>query len=208
MKSWGSGDDGTTGLFGHERVPKDDLRPEAYGSIDEATSALGVAKCADVERRTSELIDDAQQDLYYIMGELATTDENLDKLPQLVGQTHVDKLDRYCEEIEAAISIPNQFILPGGCMASAQLDLARAIVRRAERACVPVIRQGISKNAAILRYLNRLSTLLYLLARYEDDRKGVLLAMTKGKGQEAKGKRQKGPTSTPRTERSQAVNAG
>jgi cob(I)alamin adenosyltransferase len=181
MKTWGSGDDGMTGLFGHERVPKDDLRPESYGEVDEATSALGVAKCAGVEPRTRELIEELQQDLYYVMGELATTDENLGKLPVLIGQSHVDKLDGYCAEIEAAISIPNQFVLPGGCTASAQLDLARTIVRRAERMCVTVLRSGVSHNAFIVRYLNRLSTLVYLLARYEDDRKGVLLALTKNK---------------------------
>lgn len=202
MKSWGSGDDGTTGLFGHERVPKDDLRPEAYGTVDEATSALGVAKCSGVEERTRQLLEDAQQDLYFIMGELATTNENLDKLPRLVGRADVDKLDRYCEEIEGTTSIPNQFVLPGGCLASAQLDLARAMVRRAERACVPVLRSGISENACILRYLNRLSTLLYLLARYEDDRKGVLLALTKRS--KAKGQRPKVPASTLRAERSRA----
>lgn len=179
MKAWGSGDDGTTGLFGHERVPKDDLRPEAYGTIDEATSLLGVAKSVDVEGRTRELVEDVQQDLYYIMGEIATTAENLDKLPVLVGAAHVDKLDRYCDEIEKAIRIPNQFVLPGGCLASAQLDVARTVVRRAERVCVTLARSGATGNQAILRYLNRLSTLLYLLARYEDDRKGVLLAMTK-----------------------------
>lgn len=179
MKSWGSGDDGTTGLFGHERVPKDDLRPESYGAIDEATSAIGVAKCSGIEPRTHELLEAAQQDLYYIMGEIATTDENLGKLPQRIGQPHVDKLDRWCAEIEGAISIPNQFVLPGGCLSSAQLDLARAMIRRAERVCVTLVREGVSANGAILRYLNRLSTLLYLLARYEDDRKGVLLALTK-----------------------------
>src|SRR5438874_10294502 len=119
MKTWGSGDDGSTGLFGHERVPKDHLRPEAYGAIDEATSLLGVAKCAGVESRTAELIEDAQRDLYYIMGEIATTDENLGKLPLLIGPGHVDKVDGYCAEIEGAISVPNQFILPGGSMASA-----------------------------------------------------------------------------------------
>jgi cob(I)alamin adenosyltransferase len=179
MKTWGSGDDGTTGLFGHQRVAKDDLRPESYGAIDEATSALGVAKCSGLEARSRELIEEAQQDLYYIMGEIATTDDNLDKLPRRVGPAHVDKLDGYCTEIEAAISVPNQFVLPGGCMASAQLDLARAMIRRAERVTVTLVRQGVSGNSAILRYLNRLSTLLYLLARYEDDRKGVMLALTK-----------------------------
>ena len=181
MRTWGTGDDGSTGLFGHERVQKDDLRPQAYGTIDEATSALGVAKCSGVEPRTAELVEEVQQDLYYLMGEIATTDENLSKLSVLVGPNHVDKLDRYCEEIEAAIRIPNQFVLPGGCMPSAQLDLARTIVRRAERVCLPLLREGVSRNASILRYLNRLSTLLYLLARYEDDCKGVLLALTKKK---------------------------
>src|SRR5579862_5172569 len=144
MKSWGSGDDGTTGLFGHERVQKDHARPEAYGTIDEATSAMGVAKCAGVEERTAELLTDTQQDLYYIMGEIATTAENLDQLPVLVGPEHVAKLDRCCEEIEAAISIPNQFVLPGGCMPSAQLDVARAVVRRAERVCIRLLRDGIT----------------------------------------------------------------
>ena len=179
MKTWGSGDDGTTGLFGHERVPKDHLRPEAYGAIDEATSALGLAKAAPVEPRTRELIEEVQQDLYYVMGEVATTDENLAKLPVLISQGRVDKLDAYCSEIEAAITVPNQFVLPGGCASSAALDLARTIVRRSERVCVRLLREGISCNEAILHYLNRLSTLLYLLARYEDDRKGVLLALTK-----------------------------
>lgn len=181
MKTWGSGDDGTTGLFGHERVPKDDVRPASYGAIDEATSALGVAKGAGVEPRTGELIEAVQQELYYLMGEIATTDENLSKLPARIGSEHVDRLDQWCQEIETAISVPNQFILPGGCPSSAQLDLARAIVRRAERDSIRLIRDGVSANPNILRYLNRLSTLLYLLARYEDDRKGVLLALTKKK---------------------------
>jgi len=179
VKTWGSGDDGTTGLFGHERVPKDDLRPEAYGTIDEATSVLGVAKSAGMEQRTCELVEDAQRDLYYIMGEIATTSENLDKLPVLIGSAHVEKLDRYCDEVEAAIAVPNQFVLPGGCVASAQLDVARTIVRRAERVCVTLVRERISDNRDILRYLNRLSTLLYLLARYEDERKGVRPEMAK-----------------------------
>src|SRR5579872_3787176 len=111
MRTWGSGDDGTTGLFGHDRVPKDDLRPESYGAIDEATSALGVAKCSGVEERTRALVEDAQRDLYTIMGEIATTDENLAKLPARIGGGHVEKLDQSCAEIEAAIAIPNQFVL-------------------------------------------------------------------------------------------------
>ncbi|MGH2363629.1 MAG: cob(I)yrinic acid a,c-diamide adenosyltransferase [Chloroflexota bacterium] len=181
MRAWGTGDDGTTGLFGHERVPKDHLRPESYGTIDEATSALGVVKQSGVEPRTLAMVEDVQQDLYYIMGEIATTAENLDKLKVLVGQQQLDKVNAYCAEIEDAITIPNQFVLPGGCLASAQLDVARTIIRRAERVCVTLVREGLSDNRFILRYLNRLSTLLYLLARYEDDRKGVLLALTKRK---------------------------
>jgi cob(I)alamin adenosyltransferase len=184
MKTWGSGDDGTTGLFGHERVAKDGLRPESYGTIDEATSALGVVKCSGVEQRTRELVEEVQQDLYYLMGEIATTDENLGKLSKRVGAEDVQKLDRWCEEFEAAISVPNQFILPGGCLASAQLDVARTVVRRAERACVTLARSGATTNGDILRYLNRLSTLLYLLARFEDDRKGILLSLTKRKGKQ------------------------
>jgi cob(I)alamin adenosyltransferase len=96
-----------------------------------------------------------------------------------IGPEHVAKLDAQCAEIEAAISVPNQFVMPGGCLSSAQLDLARAMIRRAERATLPLLREGVSNNPDLLRYLNRLSTLLYLLARYEDDRKGVLLALTK-----------------------------
>jgi len=182
VKAWGSGDDGTTGLFGHERVPKDDPRPESCGAIDEATSALGVAKCSGVEARTRGMLEETQRDLYVIMGELATARENLNKLPAIVGQEQVAKLDGYCAEIEAEVQVPNQFLLPGACMASAQLDLARAIVRRAERVIVPVVREGLSDNRFILRYLNRLSTLLYLLARFEDDRKGVLGVRAKDEG--------------------------
>ncbi|MDE3076725.1 MAG: cob(I)yrinic acid a,c-diamide adenosyltransferase [Chloroflexota bacterium] len=182
MKAWGSGDSGTTDLFGHERVAKDDIRPESYGAIDEATSALGVAKASGVEARTRELIDEVQQDLYYLMAEIATTPQFLGKLPVVIGDAQCRKLDGYCKEIEGAIGVPNQFVLPGGCMPSAQLDLARAMIRRAERVCVRLVRERSSENRHLLRYLNRLSTLLYLLARYEDDRKGVLLALTKKKG--------------------------
>ena len=166
MRSWGTGDDGSTGLFGHGRVQKDDLRPQAYGTIDEATSALGVAKCSGLASRTAELVEEVQQDLYYVMGEIATTDENLSKLPVLVSEEHVAKLDRYCEEIEAAITIPNQFVLPGGCMASAHLDLARTIVRRAER--LAVADPEPAEGSLVVAYLNRLSDFLWAMARWQE----------------------------------------
>ncbi|HUZ75964.1 MAG TPA: cob(I)yrinic acid a,c-diamide adenosyltransferase [Chloroflexota bacterium] len=180
MMRWGSGDDGSTGLFGHGRVPKDSLRTETYGAIDEATSCLGVAKCAGVGGRTRDMVEQVQRDLYVLMGELASTDEYRAKLPAIIGGDQCAQLDAFCAEIEQHLSLPNQFLLPGGCTASAQLDLARATVRRAERACVRLFREGgATVSDSALRYLNRLSTLLYLLARAEDARAGVLPSLTK-----------------------------
>ena len=167
----GGGDDGTTGLLGGGRAPKDDVRIEAYGTVDEASSALGLAKALTGDDRVAEIAERLQRDLYRIGAELATN-------PELAGRfgttssEDVAALDRLLAELEAEVPMPDGFILPGATPASGALDLARAVVRRAERRCLTLAREGGLGNGHVGRYLNRLSLVLFVLGRYEEARAG------------------------------------
>ncbi len=163
-----TGDGGYTGLLGGARVPKWDPRPEALGTIDEATSALGLARAAATEPAAREAIHQVQQELYLLMGELATPPENYEKVGLRVTEGHVARIEEQIEAFKARVAIGNQFIIPGGSAGGAALDLARAIVRRGERAAAKLRHDGVIANAEVLRYLNRLSDLLFILARFEE----------------------------------------
>jgi cob(I)alamin adenosyltransferase len=133
-----TGDDGYTGLLGAGRVPKWDPRMETIGTIDEATSALGLARAQVTATDLADAIHALQRDLYLLMGELATPPENYEQMGLRVTAAHVAKLDTTLEEFRARVQIGNQFIIPGATVAGAALDLARTIVRRGERdACAP-----------------------------------------------------------------------
>ncbi len=174
------GDDGTTSLWYGGRVPKSDPRTEAYGSLDEAASALGVARSlaepgSELERDILRL----QDDLFIAGAELATAPEAADRLEdgvsrvtdEMVGELE-PAIDRYMERVE----LPPKFVIPGGAPLSAQLDLARAILRRAERRVVELKRaEGLSSDA-VLRLLNRASDLVYAMARFSDVDDPVLFA--------------------------------
>ena len=168
------GDDGTTGLWYGGRVPKHAGRPEAYGSVDEAASALGLARA--LAERGGELYDDIlriQNELFVTGAELATAPEAAGRLepgvskvtPEMARRLESD-IDRYMERVE----LPPKFVIPGGTELSARLDLARAAVRRAERRVALLNDAGELADDTVLMYLNRLSDALFAMARFADER--------------------------------------
>ncbi|TMF41705.1 MAG: cob(I)yrinic acid a,c-diamide adenosyltransferase [Chloroflexi bacterium] len=162
----GTGDTGYTGLLGEQRVPKYDPRPDTFGTVDEATSALGLARAASTDPKVKDIIYQVQQELYLLMGELATPPENYEKMGLRMTIEHVQRLEQVEESLKQEVEIPNKFIIPGDSLDGAALDLARTIIRRAERMAVKLLHDGVIQNGEVVRYLNRLSDLIFILARY------------------------------------------
>src|ERR1051326_2671892 len=162
----GTGDEGYTGLLGAERVPKYDPRPDTFGTVDEATSALGLARAVGQDPKVKAIIDEVPQELYLLMGELATTPENYEKMGLRMTAEHVQQLEQMEEELKREVEIPNKFIIPGDTLDGAALDLARTIIRRAERMAAKLLHDGVIQNGEVVHYLNRLSDLVFILARY------------------------------------------
>jgi cob(I)alamin adenosyltransferase len=165
-----TGDDGTTGLLYGGRVPKDDLVTEAYGTTDEAVAVLGLARAlGDDEDVRSELLT-LQRELFVVGADLATNPEERAKLEpgmSLVTEEMVSRLEQRIDELVAERPLPQVFIVPGANPASAATDVARAVVRRAERAVVALEHAEREVNPEVRRYLNRLSDLLFVLARWQ-----------------------------------------
>jgi len=162
----GTGDTGYTGLLGSERVVKYDPRPDTFGTVDEATSALGLARATAQDPKVKEIIYRIQNELYLLMAELATTPENYEKMGLRMTAEHVQWLEQVEETLKQEVEIPNKFIIPGDTLDGAALDLARTIIRRAERMAVKLLHDGVIQNGEVIRYLNRLSDLVFILARY------------------------------------------
>ena len=163
-----TGDDGTTGLLYGGRVHKDDPAAEAYGTTDEAVAALGAARAAAVDATASMEILALQRELFVVGADLATNPEGRGRLEpgvSLVTQEMTERLERRIDELVEERPLPNAFVVPGANPASAALDLARSVVRRAERRVVSMEREGREVNPEARRYLNRLSDLLFVLAR-------------------------------------------
>ncbi len=167
-----AGDDGYTSLLGEGRVAKYTLQPEAYGTVDEASAAMGVARAAAQSTRTQQLLLTAQRDLYHMMAELASTQQTA-PLFRKVDARRVAWLEEQTDAVTALITLPKDFVVPGDSLPGAYLDLARTIVRRAERLVVRLIHDGLVENVELMRYLNRLSSLLFVLALYENALAGV-----------------------------------
>ncbi|HEX6779668.1 MAG TPA: cob(I)yrinic acid a,c-diamide adenosyltransferase [Ktedonobacterales bacterium] len=166
-----TGDDGTTGLLGEMRVPKTDKTVVALGEVDEATSTLGVARAACRAAgltRVHDLLLGFQNDLYALMGDIATTPEARPKIGLYLSDAKLEALDALVLSLRQEVQIGTRFIVPGDHPASAALDLARAVTRRAERAVIPLTQQGWLPNTTPQRYLNRLSDVLFLLGRLAD----------------------------------------
>lgn len=172
------GDEGYTDLLG-DRVPKYAPRPETYGTLDEATSFIGMARALATSERTKQILVDVQRDLYLMMAELAFTPEMTQKRYHMTAE-HVARIEAETDQLSVEVPLPPQFILPGDTVPGSVLDVARAVIRRAERLAVKLAHDGEIDNEQILAYLNRLSSLLFILARFEDREAGVTPTKAKG----------------------------
>jgi cob(I)alamin adenosyltransferase len=176
----GTGDAGYTSLLGNQRVPKYDVRPDTFGTVDEATSALGLARALSQSERARDVILHAQRDLYVLMAELATLPENLDAVGMRMTPEHVRWLETTEEELKAEVEIPNKFVIPGDSPDGAALDVARTTIRRAERMTAKLLHEGIITNGETVRYLNRLSDVIFVLARYLEASQGGSTQASRG----------------------------
>jgi cob(I)alamin adenosyltransferase len=168
-----TGDSGQTGLFGGPRVSKDDPRIEAYGTVDELNSVLGLARAATLPGDIDLLIARIQNDLFSVGAELATPKPDATGM-RIIQSAHIEALERAIDHYESSLEPLKQFILPGGTPAAAALHLARTVCRRAERRVITLIKQpGESVSAEIVIYLNRISDLLFVLARAVNRQCGV-----------------------------------
>lgn len=192
----GRGDDGTTGLlYGGARIHKDDPRAEAYGTTDEAVAALGVARAelgaAGAEEDAAPeleamcgLILRLQRELFVVGAELASNPDARDRLQDgvtRVGEPMVHDLESTLGELEASITMPREFVVPGETRASAAIELARTIVRRAERRAITLTRAGLVAGPWLVPYLNRLADLLWALARAAEQRESRAPTLARAK---------------------------
>lgn len=159
-----TGDDGTTGLFGGGRVPKASPRVEAYGTVDEANAAIGVARAAKLDASIDAVLARVQEDLFTLGAELACVPGKEGKLNvPLIGEPDITRLEQAIDDADAACPALKSFVLPGGTPQAAALHVARTVSRRAERAVLSL--SDAPARAQVLVYLNRLSDLLFALAR-------------------------------------------
>ena len=167
-----NGDDGFTGLLGEGRVAKYAPQPEAYGTVDEASAAMGIARAAAASQRSRDVLLTAQRDLYKMMAELAATQQVASQF-RSIDAARVAWLESETDAVTALIELPRAFVASGDSLSGAYLDLARTIVRRAERIVVRLVHDGLAENVELVRYLNRLSSLLFVLGLYESALAGV-----------------------------------
>lgn len=184
----GKGDDGTTGLFYGGRVPKHDARPEAYGTVDEAQAAIGLARAGLLTEGAAgqpfaadlgEILVDVERGLYVLMAELATAPENQHKLDDATTRVTtgmVEELSATTDSIGERFEFPTEFVIPGQSEVAARLDVARTIVRRAERRAVVVDVRERVEGSQVVPYLNRLSSLLWTAARWVESVESESLA--------------------------------
>jgi cob(I)alamin adenosyltransferase len=167
------GDDGTTGLGGGQRVPKDSARVAAYGTVDELNAAIGVALAAGLASRLAAVLPMVQNELFHLGSDLCFVEEDKQKfnLPQIEAR-HVEALEHLIDELNEIVGPLENFILPGGAPGSAALHVARTICRRAERDVLTLSRHE-AVGRFVMPYLNRLSDALFVMARYENHERGV-----------------------------------
>lgn len=168
-----TGDDGTTGLLGPGRVPKDGARIDAYGTVDELNASLGLARASGVDPAADALLGRIQDDLFAVGASLADPDPR-GRFSSAVPESKIQELEEAIDSLEGELPPLNQFILPGGGRGAAQVHLARTVCRRSEREVVRLMHQpGEFVAPEILPYLNRLGDLLFVLARAVNHRAGV-----------------------------------
>ena len=161
------GDDGTTGLYFGGRRRKDDPVVEAYGAVDEAQAFMGVARAeAEPGSELDDLLVALERDLWTVMAELATEPDNRPKLTDVMTPERVTELERRIDDLKARFALPAEFVVPGESRVAASLDVARTVVRRAERHALAIAAEG----SLVVPYLNRLSDLLWTMARWQEGR--------------------------------------
>jgi len=158
----GLGDSGKTGFLGEGRISKSSERIEAVGTLDEATAALGLARALTESALVQDILLKVQKQLYLLMAELSADAETADKFDR-IHQSEVDWLEAEIAAIEQTIEMPREFIVPGGSAAGGALALARTIVRRAERRAITLFEAGGFRKELLIAYLNRLSSLIFIL---------------------------------------------
>ncbi len=168
-----TGDAGTTALGGGQRVPKDDLRVEAYGTVDELNSQIGVAIAVGLNDKLSETLQRVQNELFDLGSDLCFIEEDKLKwsLPQIESR-HIEALEVLIDELQTVVGPLENFILPGGTLGAAQLHVARTVCRRAERIVSTLAREQ-AIGSFVLSYLNRLSDALFVMSRYENHTRSV-----------------------------------
>ena len=160
-----TGDGGETSLFGKGRVPKTDVRIAALGDLDEAQSAIGLARSLAPRSSLGRELLALQRGLYVAMSEVATPREDLGRLPQRLDDAAVAQLDRVLDALKKSVRIEGRFVIPGETEIAAAVDYARTVTRRAERAVVACVDAGMVDGGQLLPWLNRASDLLFVLAR-------------------------------------------
>ena len=166
------GDDGTTGLPGKRRVPKSDPRIDTLGTLDEATSMLGMARAQTRLNDNKETLLHVQRDMYRLMSDIACSPEDSKRFAKITTED-VTWLEKQIEQIETQVKMPHEFIVPGDTIPEAALDLARTVVRRGERRVVELLQTMPDLNPQIPRYLNRLSSLCFALELAENQAAGM-----------------------------------
>jgi cob(I)alamin adenosyltransferase len=168
-----TGDKGQTGLGGGQRVAKDCERIEAYGTVDELNSCIGVAVACGLEPELTEMFRPIQNDLFHVGSDLCVLEEDKKKFKMAqIESRHVKQLENFIDKLQKSLKPLENFILPGGTMGAAQLHVSRCVCRRAEREILRLMR--VEKiGAYVLQYVNRLSDLLFVMARYENLKKGA-----------------------------------
>ncbi len=165
------GDQGTTSLFGGKEVRKNNIRLHAYGTVDELNSTLGVTLTHDVSSKGKIILEELQDQLFVLGADLATLPTKKAKIDR-INENHVDQLEMWIDDLDKNLPPLTSFILPGGTPVGASLHFSRTVCRRAERFTAELLEAG-EANQYSLIYLNRLSDLLFVLARFENQHRGV-----------------------------------
>ena len=172
------GDDGTTGTLGKTRLPKYHPRIETVGTLDEATAALGLARALVESPEVDVILTKIQRDIYSLMAEVAATPENAAKF-RSIKSSHVEWLEKQTDALSEKIEMPTEFILPGETKGGGALSVARTVTRRAERRVAELLDEGELENKELLRYLNRLSSLCFILELVENQFEGKVTQKAK-----------------------------
>jgi cob(I)alamin adenosyltransferase len=167
----GQGDLGDTGILGEGRVSKTSVRIEAVGSVDEANAVIGLARSLSQSEKTKSILLHVQKQLYFLMSELSATLETANKFDK-ISQDDVLWLEKQIESLENSVVLPREFIIPGESTASGALAMARTVVRRAERRTIELFESGEIAKSVLLAFLNRLSSLIFILEVYESSLSG------------------------------------